>query len=448
MQILRVSDKLLTVRKINLFFIFFFLLICALADCKPAHEKTIKRHTDPIIITGNKLKSFVGVHIDKIRVYAEADGKLNPIPYQIDERKPDGDLAFSLGPHPSFDVDKGILDGNDELIFMTKDLGEKVSASDFPKGYIKKAEVMVKDPLTQGRGWAYVFSFRNPPPRSRVDYVSCLNECQQVKALNYETAFAKDAMIGFDKLAKTKEGGGSGKNTIDRLKIRATTKTRFLPITIKKTENDFTSELIAYIDGPVRVIRRTKNQMYIFWKIPAPASVIDNIYYYNFFLWPTAVNVPFDVGKLLRECEFRVITDSNSRSMGRIFLNSNNLKGVVVDGKMSEAEKTLDLSPYKWSVLYGTKEGDTGAWMNRLIYDENVKAQPMLFYMDDITVKEPPEREPGYFGAIGYNLKNMETLTAGEWKLTSIMYNIPIYRPGDEAEYLNIIDHPIEITVR
>ncbi|MFH1537492.1 MAG: hypothetical protein ABIH66_00940 [bacterium] len=435
-------------KKTILSFLFIALSLSAFAYGKPARDRTIKRTTDPIIISGEKLKQFDEIKIDNIRVYAEMDGKLAPIPYQIDERKADGDLAFPLGPKPSFDDDEGTFDKNDELVFMTKDIGGKVSEDDFPEGAENRAEVTVTDPLTDEKGWAYIFSFGNPPPRSEVDYVSCLKGCEQVKALHYENAFAKDAKIGFDMLAITEAGKGSGKNMIDRLKIRAKSVTKYIEITIKKNENDFVSALIAYIDGPVRVIRRTKNQMFLFWKIPTPASVIDNVYYYNFFLWPTVVDVPFDVGNLLKDCEFKVITDGHSNSRGRIFINSNNLGGVVMDGKMSEAEKNLDLSPYKWSVVYGLKEGDTGAWMNRLVYDTSIEAQPMLFYLDDVSVKEPPEREKGYFGAIGYDLKNMETLNTGEWKLTSIMYNIPVYKPGAEVEYLNILDHPIKVSVK
>ncbi|MEW6203097.1 MAG: hypothetical protein AB1546_14055, partial [bacterium] len=279
--------------KTNLILFLFIFLFCSAIYGKPLEKKTITRKTDPIIITGNKLKPLIGTSIEKIRLYAESGGVLKPIPHQIDERKPDGDFVFPFGPKPSYDVDRGIFDDNDELIFMAKDVGGRAAEYDFPDGFRKKAEIMVTDPLTQGRGWAYIFSFSAPPPPSKVDYVTMQKNGQRIKALNYETSFSKNAIIGFDSLVITKAGGGSGKNTTDRLKIRATMKTRVLPLTITKTEDDFTSSLIAYIDGPVRVIRRTKNQMYLFWKIPTPASVIDNIYYYDFFLWPTIVNVPF-----------------------------------------------------------------------------------------------------------------------------------------------------------
>jgi len=433
--------------------VFFTLLasgftVFASSSVHATQQKTIKRTTDPIVISGAQLSQFDGVRIGNIRVYAESGGKLTPIPYQIDERKPDGDLAFPLGPNPSFDEDKGTFDRNDEILFMTKDLGGKADSNHYPDGVDKNVEVLISDPLTKEEGWAYIFALSAPPPSSDIDYVSCDKACNTVKALHYENVFTRDARIGFDELAITKAGGGTGKNLIDRLKIRAKTGTKIIPITIRKNEGDCVSELIAYIDGPVRVIRRTKNQMFLFWKIPTPAAFIDNVYYYNYFLWPTVVDVPFHVNKLLKNCEFLVVTDGNSNSKGRIFINSNNLEGVVMDGKMSEEEKNLDLSPYNWSVVYCTKEGDTGGWMNRLIYDTTIEVQPMLFYLDDKMVKEPPEHEKGYFGAIGYDLKKMETLRSGTWELTSIMYNIPAYRPGDEVEYLNIIDHPIEVKVK
>ena len=72
-------------------------------------------------------------------MYAESGGILKPVPYQIDERRPDGDFAFPFGPRPSFDDDRGIFDDNDELVFMVKDVGGRVAESDFPDGFHKKA---------------------------------------------------------------------------------------------------------------------------------------------------------------------------------------------------------------------------------------------------------------------------------------------------------------------
>ena len=53
--------------------------------------------------------------------------------------------------------------------------------------------------------------------------------------------------------------------------------------------------VVAWIDGPIRVVRRTKNRQTLFWKIPTPSATLDNIYYANAFEFPTRVDLPFDV---------------------------------------------------------------------------------------------------------------------------------------------------------
>jgi hypothetical protein len=121
---------------------------------------------------------------------------------------------------------------------------------------------------------------------------------------------------------------------------------------------------------------------------------------------------------------------------------------VTIDGKMSPEEKKLNLDPYKWMIIHGTKPGERGGWLNRIFYDEGIKAQPYLFYMDDENAADPPENDRGQIGNIGYDMRYMETLKKGVWWLTSYMYNIPDYHPGAEKEYLNILDHPLKITVK
>ncbi len=432
---------------VNKLFTVFIVMLTVVARAHAA-EKRIDRVADPVIIAGAKLESLLGENNENIRVYSFTDGNMRPVPFQIDERGPDGDLVFPFGPQKSEDVDKGLFDKNDELVVMISDFGARAAPDYWPPGYNKFAEITAVDPLNGATAHLYAFSFDNPPPRSDVDYVSISEDARTVTAWNYIISFGKEAPIGFDSLAITPAGGGNGINSVDRLKIRVKTVIRMVKITIEKSEVDFTSDLLAYIDGPVRVIRRTNNKMVIFWKIASPGSVINNIFYRDSFEFPTEVQVPFDIGLLAESFQFRVITDGNENQRGKVFINENNPDGVVFDGVMSEAEKNLDLSPYKWSVVYGTEEGRRGAWINRLEFDSELEAVPSLYYMDDITALQPPENTPGQFGALGYDVGKMETITKGVWRLTSIMYNCPEYARGDEIEYLNILDHPVEISVK
>lgn len=426
------------------------LAIAAAVTCAATRTDAaaFRRKADPIVITGAKLKSLAGAPIEKIRVFAKIGGKVRPIPFQIDERLPDGRLALNKGPEAKSDPDGGAFDANDELVLMAKDLGARAAKKELPGKPKKAVEIEAADPRDGTKAWAWAAVYDNPPARSDVDYVSISKTGVRVTATDYEVAFGRDAVIGFDYLRIKPTGGGEGKDIFDRLKIRAVAIPQMINVRIEKTENDFTSRVTGWLDGPVRVVRRTENRMMIFWKLPTPASVNDNIFYYNSFEYPTTVSVPFNVGALLKKVEFHVISDHNRNSEGHRFLNVNNPTPVVADGKMSEAEKRLDPSPYVWSVYQGTTKGNTGSSVNRFVYDTDSGIVPKLYYMDDSKHISPPEQEPGMFGAVGYKLENLESLKSGEWRLTSILYNVPEYKPGDEREYLDILDKPLKIVVR
>lgn len=437
----------------NIITFFTLLLIsfgCAISI--PAHsanaKKTLTRKSDPIIIAGEKLPRLLGAEIDEIRIYAaNAKGKLAPIPFQIDERDARGTLVFPFGPKKTSDPDPA-FDANDELIFMARDTGGAAAKENRPKDAENGTEIEIEDPLDDGLSRVYAFTFKKPPPRSSVDYVGISQNADTITSPRYKTGFCRDATISFCNLTLTPPGGGDGRNYADRLKIRADAVVRVVKVEIHKTENDFTSDVLAWIDGPVRVIRRTNNKMMLFWKIPTPGSIVDNVYYLDSFIFPTEVDVPFDLETLLEKVVFRVSTDHNRNAIGKRFANTNNRAGTTIDGKMSDAEKQLDVSPYEWMIVHGTKPGRRGGWLNRIVYDPEIEAQPYLFYMDDAAAPEPPENETGQIGNIGYDLRKTETLKKGVWRLTSFMYNIPDYHPGDETEYLNILDHPLKVTVR
>jgi len=425
------------------------MTICTISTAAAAGgAKTLARTADPVVVSGEKLKGFQGFSIHELRLYAYADGDLKAVPFQVDERDAKGGLVFPLGPKGGRDADVGLLDGNDELVFMAKDSGGRAPETKRPGGAGAAAEIELADPLTGGKAWVYLFHFRKPPAPAAGDYASITKDGGVVSTTNFTMTFSKEAPIGFDKLILKPAGGGNGKNGVDRLKVRADITLRMVGVTIHKNENNFESELVAFIDGPVRVVRRTSNKMFFFWKIASPATTVDNVFYFNSFEFPTEVTVPFDIGALASEFRFRVITDGNRNQKGKKFLNEKNLKPVTFDGVMSDEEKKLDTSPYKWSAAYGTAAGDTGAWINRLEFEDDIEAVPRLYYMDDVKAELPPEKEPGQIGALGYDVVKMETVKKGVWRLTSSMYNTPEYSPGAEKEFLDIKDHPLEVKVR
>lgn len=419
--------------------------VTALACVTSASEKrTLKRTMDPVIVTGAQLAPVKGRRIADMRLYASNNGKFMPVPYQIDERDKNDAYVFS----GKKDNDNSSLDANDELVFMASDAGDRAAKKAWPKGTASGVEITVTDPVDGGKAWAYLLVFKkgHVTQPSKIDYVKCLNGDREIDAANYYLRFAKNAPIAFDRLTIKKAGGGPGRDVLDRLKIRFHAET-MVGITVDRNEEEFTADLIGVIDGPVRVIRSTSNRMILFGKLPTPSAVSEQIFYNALFEFPIIINVPVNLDMFLKNTWLRVTSESEFPN-DTIFYNENNMSPVAIDGVMTPAEKSLNLGSYDWQVVAGNAPPNTGAWVNRLLFDrKKTPASVRLYYMDDANVKDPPEEKPGQIGNLGYQIKDVERLGAGQHLLRTYMYNLKSYKPGQETQALNILDKPLKVSV-
>ncbi|MCL4234271.1 MAG: hypothetical protein KJ042_07115, partial [Deltaproteobacteria bacterium] len=377
-----------------------------------------------------------------LRAYAKAGDRFAPIPFQIDERDAKGALVFPLGPRAGRDVDDGQLDANDELVFMAKDAGTAAGREAFPAGWKSALPLEIADPVNGSSSWIYLLAFDAPPAPSPIDYVRYDPATNTIHAANYTMAFDAKAPIGIGMLAVNAQGGGDGRNTIDRLKIRFTATTLAGLMKIERNEEQFTCKVVAWIDGPVRVIRHTQNRIVLLLNIPSPSAMLDNVYYANQFEFPTEVNVPFDPGTLISDPRFAVSTDALCGVSGMTYRNEKNPRPVAIDGVTSPEESAMDRSAYRWMVVTLPPPG-RGAWLNRLTYDKGLGVTPNLFYVDRKDAPDAPENDPGQCGNLGYTLDGMGKLKKGVLRLNSIMVNIPEYSDGRIADYLNIFDRPL-----
>ena len=64
------------------------------------------------------VKDFIGTPIKNIRIINSAE---KAIPFQIDEVTPDGEYVCDLGEQPNSDLGNGILDPQDEIVFLWED---------------------------------------------------------------------------------------------------------------------------------------------------------------------------------------------------------------------------------------------------------------------------------------------------------------------------------------
>ena len=409
-----------------------------------AQTKTMGRTADPVEFAGSKVEGLIGTPIANIGTFAKIGGVMTPIPFQVEEYTGDGELVLPEGPSKNSDKDPA-FDGNDHVLFMIWDAGDKAAESELPAATTVE-EVELIDPIDGTKAWVYLAAFADVAPKSDTDYVRFDPQSNMIYAQNYVMGFHPKAGMSIGHLEMTPTGGGSGKNQSDRLKIR------FSAIAggvakIEGNEEKFTSKVTSWIDGPVRVVRRTKNRMVLFWKIPTPSAELDNIYYANTFEFPTRVDLPFDVGTFMSKPELRVSQDGNCAVGDLMFINEKNQTPVKIDGIMSDAEKSMNMGAYKWMSIYHTGGQYKGGWVSRIIYDKSsTPVVPELYYNDDKSEADGPEDVPGHCGDVGYRLVNLEKVSKGILKLTSVMYSVPDFDKSKVQSILNIKDAPIRVT--
>lgn len=420
---------------------------------KHEERKSMARTTDFIVINGRELPGMLGKKIDTLSLLARIDERVEPIPFQVDEINSEGEWILpevppEAGRHArrtEQDDDHGSFDENDQLVFMIRDSGDRISQTDRPADAQTIEEITLTDPLGGGKSWVYLASFSSPPPVSDRDYVSYRPDQNLLVSVNYELGFAREVPISWSHLSFR-----GAPNMIDRLKIRFETK--IFGIRYRRNETHFKSHVSSYKDGKVRVIRRVRSSVKINRLLRTPSASSESIYYDNAIVIPFRAKVPVSLKSLkgiIKDMKTRGSADMQNLHGWTLRVNTD-ARWLRVDGKMDETEKSVKVDGATWFVL----SGPPGAYLCRVIVDRKWDGTPQelpittsFYYVDDDQDPDPPEQVPGQSPNVGFYMQGMEKLSKGTFYFYIIGYMIKDYREGAEQAYLDIMDRPVEVAV-
>ena len=419
----------------------------------PAETKTLKRVDDPIVMEGREFSSLLHHPIERLGLMARHGDSWAPIPFQIDQKKPDGSYIFTGGLEATKNPDPK-LNALDELVFMIKDTGGRGAGAKLPEGAETGSEIEITDPINNAKGWVYLFKFSGKAPRSGEDYVRMKIDPakKRFQIITYEyTLGGPMDRISPDFLAHVLPNGEVGPNLLHTIKMRV--EVVFVGgITLRVSADKIVrSHDQGWIAGPIRVLRLADGYVQLagFLRVKGTGYTIVS-YFPNHFIWPVVMKAPKVTVKLINKVSEWGFLDFNENIYGtRVFNAVNPLNpDVVLDGHMSEAEQKLDThSPINWIAGFGPQL----AIVNRLFYtppliDNIIKRT--TYYLDDATGKDPSEDNPRVHG-VGYYLTDVEkALPAGAATQNLYFYFKSKLAPEDVNQILDIIDHPVEIKVR
>ncbi len=401
------------------------------------YSKNLQRRFDVVVITADDCRGLTNKPISNYGLYALKNEKLEPVPFQIDEVNKKGDFVFTHGKIKSDDKNINQFDLNDQLVFMAKDTGDKITKSIFfPKKATGCLEITVEDPISTGKGWVYLISFSAPPLLSEIDYVNYDSGQLKAVAWNYTAMAGTHHPVTASKYAFREKIGGDDTDIIDRVKLRITMK---IFVTFHKTEEDIKVTENGYIDGPVRVIVNSTNKIPLIFGLPASITHQNTFYYFGHADFPLVVDVP-----IIPDPFFISIIDDFSHCNGWTFYSSTNPEGHVIDGMMNDADNKLNLSPFTWSVLSNEKF----AFWVKCLYPPNSPVKADLYFNDDIKKNDRLEEIPGENPGAGlYFKEGWKKVKDYPVEFRILHFFTQKYSPGDEKNIMNIHDQPLKTMV-
>lgn len=425
--------------------------------CEPV-PKSLQRRYDPVVVQGEVMEAMEGVPIASLRVFAFRQGAMTPIPFQVDERDPEGQYVLTAGQRAGQDADKGLFDYNDELVFMAEDAGDKAPPQSLPQGASSWVEIEISDPLRPAdRAWVYVCAFDGEkPPLSPVRYVHYLPEQEQIYSDHYKVGYRRGYSLYSD-LFYPNGDGTFGPDLMDRIKIRIEVKFLFSVIRVHKNEDDFRAEVVGWKEGPIRVLRDVESYVRVLFKLSSPSVFAVTEYYPYHMYTPLRLTIPFDLKWVfskfgISDWYWKFYGDLPGLEGGLMYTNRN-LRGIRIESTKDPKWKKEAFDPRYLVWGYATKEG-VGTWFCNLVIPDPGYQYVQCYLNVDHTRTYPPEDVPGEVaGGALVNFRDVDPflwtfLSKGTYELGLETFFAPAgFKPEGVEEWRNIRQFPLMLQV-
>jgi hypothetical protein len=401
-----------------------------LGTCGP-----VARSYDPIELPAERLGGLRGTPIVRVGLLAFRDGRLAPIPFQVDERR-GRKLALPDGPEPTEDDRPGLLDDADLIVFMACDAGEQAKPAIVEETHPKAwREIRIEDPLDHTSAFAYLVVTDDPPLTTR-RYVGYDPAGDLVSSTAYRVGMVNALPNYFSLVSKE----GPGANLLDGLRLRAEATLIANLAHWTLNEQQGVHRLIAWKSGPVRVVRRSRHQVNIGLGIRLTAATAHSYFYPRMVFGPGSLKLPISPGILFRDITAFGGADFRDLRGWRYHAPGAPPEGFPIDGHMDDPERSYDAFG-DWFVV---EHGDQAIMMvTRMSENLQRGVRLRLIYADDPERDAPPEGTRGALPLVGYRGLGVERLAAGRYTFQLRIFILPGYRAGDEKRILAQLDAPL-----
>ena len=421
-----------------------FVLLAAIVTLAffiaPAAAQTgnLNRPYEPVILTGKEFPDFSNntATLSQLFLYKYSAGTWTQIPFQFDEVEPD-----SLTPANStyFRRGDGKLDDQDELVFMTRDAGDKAPTNAWindPSALTsQRYEIELSDPVNANKGYVYLFRSTTlsvaPTVKDYVTYVappSTGSGKDVIRGQSYEEGHLDNGLN--NSLLVPVSENGSGTNFLDRLKLRFQINVG-IPLTF--TEDNFILLGLTIRDGRTRLIRELRERISLF------GTNIDFPILVRYYGYSTVLGTTLNLTSLpstVRVTLLRQSVDFAATVNGAKWYNQNVTTAITINGTAGNLNATQGAVVAEPNLNWYMMSSAHGSYLNIFSLPSNLGTTRRFYFHDAASGSNDGTDDSGdnkSYGDSGF------LATASE--ITKATYNLLV------TSYILGKDQPREVAV-
>ena len=213
------------------------------------NEISPARNLEVTIVTGKETPKLLNKASDQYSLIAVRDGEIIPIPYQFDDMSVK-DLVHVPGGKLAVKGKEGIIEEEDQLAFMYKDMGVKVTSEQLTS---VEGSVVSELEINEDGVQRYAYIIEGNSQRSEKVYAHYDFKTGLVQTESYSLQVAPDNILVWeDWIIKGFSGTPSAPNILDTMKVRVKAKLGFIKATLYNSL--IPVRTLAVKNGPVRAI--------------------------------------------------------------------------------------------------------------------------------------------------------------------------------------------------
>ena len=344
--------------------------------------------------------------ISDLSVVAIRNGKLEPIPFQIDEINQEGfpyssQMAIANSGRPGF------WDGRDELLFMLQDASTQRWQTDVSLTKPTPISPLLELQVITASGPRYVYLLWRDSRRSSQDYVRYDVDTFFAETQHYALASSFKNPLELTDMQFFAFEDKNKSSLLDTLKMRIQGHWVGANNGLTITNRNFDAKVQTVLQGPIRVSVQMKATI-LLAKVPIMNLWVMYQFSAAHMRAITRAKTPSWMPMFVNSTSVSISVDANQLRGSKVYGMQGDQVLAVVDGRLSVPEQALQqqsLNPeHFWWLL---KSPENFQALATLAIPQSADTQVNLIYQDDARLKVDPERFTGQWPNIGFAVSNI-----------------------------------------